>query len=155
LHALLPGFRAALNVHPLFVHFPIALWLAALFFEILAVWRASDDWHRTAARLLYLGTLAGAITVLTGFASEDSVPSGPAHAALEIHKWTMLATFSFAVGLCMFAFFARENFTARFRKLLLLGLLLLAVLLTLGTDRGAQLVYQFGAAVNWSTAQQQ
>ena len=155
MHALLPGFRAALNVHPLFVHFPIALWLAALFFEILAVRRASDDWHRTAARLLYLGTLAGAITVLTGLAAKDSVPSGPARAVMEIHEWTMLTTFSLAVGLCMLAFFARENFTARFRKLLLLGLVILAVLLTLGTDRGAQLVYQFGTAVNWSTAQQQ
>jgi len=34
---LLPGLRGMLNDHPLFVHFPIALWLAALLFEALAL----------------------------------------------------------------------------------------------------------------------
>ena len=38
---------------------------------------------------------------------------------------------------------------------LLLGLVVLGILLTIGADRGAQLVYQYGSAVNWSTAQQQ
>ena len=51
---MLPGLKAALNNHPLFVHFPIVLWLAALLFEIFAVWRASDELQRTASRLLYL-----------------------------------------------------------------------------------------------------
>ena len=55
----MPGLNALLNYHPLFVHFPIALWLAALLFEGLALWRANDEWHRTAVRLLYLGTSAG------------------------------------------------------------------------------------------------
>jgi hypothetical protein len=38
---------------------------------------------------------------------------------------------------------------------MLLGLFILAALLTIGADRGAQLVYGYGTAVNWSTAQQQ
>jgi hypothetical protein len=41
------------------------------------------------------------------------------------------------------------------RKLMLLGLAVLAVLLTIGADRGAQLVYGYGTAVNWTTAQEQ
>ena len=43
MHGFLPGMRAALNYHSMFVHFPIALWLAALLFEFLAVRRASGD----------------------------------------------------------------------------------------------------------------
>ena len=39
---MLPGLRAALNYHPIFVHFPIVLWFAALLFELLAVSRASE-----------------------------------------------------------------------------------------------------------------
>lgn len=152
---MLPGLKAALNYHPMFVHFPIVLWLVALFFEMLAVWRGSDDMHRTAARLLYLGTLAGMVTVLTGLYAEDSVPSGAAQKAVGIHETLMLLTTSLAVALCLFAFFARKNFTAGFRKLLLLGLLILAGLLTVGADRGAQLVYQYGSGVNWPSAQQQ
>ena len=45
---MLPGMKAALNLHPMFVHFPIVLWLGALLFELLAVWRASDELQRTA-----------------------------------------------------------------------------------------------------------
>lgn len=152
---MLPGFHAVLNSHPLFVHFPIALWLAALFFEILAVLRGSDEMHRTSARLLYLGTLAGILTVWTGLNAEASVPFGPAQKAMGIHETLMLLTTSIAVGLCMFAFFARKKFTAAFRKILLLGLVILAAFLVLGADRGAQLVYQYGAGVNWPAAQQQ
>ena len=34
--AVFPGLKGMLNYHPLFVHFPIALWTAALLFEIAA-----------------------------------------------------------------------------------------------------------------------
>ena len=67
----------------------------------------------------------------------------------------MLTATSLAIGLCMFAFFTRKDFAAKLRKVLLLGLVLLGVLLTIGADRGAQLVYGYGSAVNWATAQHQ
>jgi uncharacterized membrane protein len=152
---MLPGLRAALNYHPMFVHFPIVLWLAALLFQVLALWRASDEMQRTAARMLYLGTLAAIVTALTGLAAENSVPPGEAMRAVGIHETLMLVSTSLALALCMFAFFARKNFTPQLRKLMLLGLAVLAVLLTIGADRGVQLVYGYGSAVNWATAQQQ
>jgi uncharacterized membrane protein len=152
---MLPGLKAMLNHHPVFVHFPIGLWFAALLFELLALWRSSDEWHRTAARLLYLGTLAGFVAILTGLYAQASVPEGPAQRVVGVHQTLMLITTSVAVALCMFAFFARKNFTAQFRKLMVLGLLIVAILLTLGADRGAQLVFQYGSAVNWATAERQ
>ncbi|MGA7914542.1 MAG: DUF2231 domain-containing protein [Candidatus Acidiferrales bacterium] len=152
---MLPGMRAALNLHPMFVHFPIVLWLGALLFEMLAVWRASDELQRTASRLLYLGTLAALVTVMTGLAAQNSVAPGEAQRTVGIHETLMLTATSLAVGLSMFAFFKRRDFTAKMRKVLLLGLLALGILLTIGADRGAQLVYGYGSAVNWATAQQQ
>ena len=152
---MLPGFRAALNFHPVFVHFPIVLWFAALLFELLAVLRSSDEMQRTAARMLYLGTLAAVVTVLSGWAAENSVPPGEAQRVVGIHETLMLISTSVAIALCAFAFFARRTFTAQLRKLMLLGLLVLCLFATIGADRGAQLVYGYGTAVNWSTAQQQ
>jgi uncharacterized membrane protein len=152
---MLPGMKAALNLHPMFVHFPIVLWLAALLFEMVAVWRASDELQRTVTRLLYLGTLAAIVTAMTGLAAENSVAPGEAQRAVGVHETLMLTATSLAIGLCMFAFFTRKDFTAKLRKVMLLGLVLLGVLLTIGTDRGAQLVYGYGSAVNWATAQQQ
>ncbi len=152
---MLPGLKAALNYHPLFVHFPIVLWLLALLFELLAVWRASDQIQRTASRMLYLGTLAAVVTVMTGLAAQKSVPPGDAQRVVGIHEALMLVSTSLALALCIFAWTMRKSFTAQLRKFMLLGLLVLAILLAFGTDRGAQLVYGYGAAVNWSTAQQQ
>ncbi len=145
---LLPGMKGMLNYHPLFVHFPIAFWLGALLFEALAVWRSSDEWHRTAVRLLYLGTLMALAAAGTGLLAEESVMEiGPEHEVMELHMVLMLITTSAAVGLCMLAFFRRKNFTAGLRKLFLAGLVVLAVLLTVGSDRGAQLVYQYATSV--------
>ena len=151
--SFLPGLKAMLNYHPLFVHFPIAFWIGALVFESLAVMRSSDELHRTAARLLYFGTLLGFVALVTGLYAADSVPeAGPAHEAMEVHELLMKITQGLALGLSLLSFFLRANFTAGRRKMFLLGLLVLAALLAVGADRGAQLVYQYGSGVNWPTA---
>jgi uncharacterized membrane protein len=152
---MLPGLRAALNYHPMFVHFPIVLWLLALLFELLAVWRASDDMQRTASRMLYLGTLAAIVTVMSGLEAQKSIPPGDAQRVVGIHEALMLVSTSLALALCIFAWVMRKSFTAQLRKTMLLGLVILGILLAFGADRGAELVYGYGAAVNWSTAQQQ
>lgn len=151
--AILPGMRGMLNWHPLFVHFPIALWVGALIFEAMAVLRSSEDWHKTATRLLYLGTLFGVAAAGTGLLAEKSVMEmGPEHDIFEIHETMMYITMSVAVGLCGLAFFKRNSFSAGMRKILLLGLIVLAGLMIAGADRGAQMVYQYGVSVDWSKA---
>ncbi len=156
MHALLPGLENALNYHPLFVHFPIALWLAALLFELLShLGGRGEEMHRAACWLLYLGTLAGVVTVLTGLAAEDLVPRGPVRGVMEFHETMMLTTFVLAVALSGFVYFLQHRFTKTLRRLFLVGLIALGVLLTLGADRGAEMVYQYGVSVNWSHALQQ
>lgn len=145
-----------LNPHPLFVHFPIALWVGALLFELLAVARSSEEWHKTAVRLLVLGTILAVPAALSGAFAEASVPeTGPAKDAFEFHETTMYVTSSYAVLLCGFAIIKRKNFTPGLRKIFLLGLVVLAGLLTVGADRGAQMVYEYGVSVDWSKAKPQ
>ncbi len=153
MNEILPGLKGMLNVHPLFVHFPIALWIGAMMVEALAVVRSSGDWHRTAARLLYLGTLFGLLAAATGLLAQNSVPGeGPAHDVMELHEKLMLVTTSAAVGLCMFAYFQRDRFAQGQRKLLLAGLLALTILLTVGADRGALLVFKYATSVHLPNA---
>ena len=147
--AILPGIKGMLNYHPLLVHFPIAFWVGALLFEALAVARSSEDWHKTATHLLYLGTLCAFAAVGTGLLAESSVMEmGPARDVFELHEKLMYVTTSAAVGLCMFVFFLRKRFTPGLQKLFLAGLVILAILLTVGADRGAQLVYQYSTSVH-------
>src|ERR1700722_7113977 len=109
---MLPGLRAALNYHPMFVHFPIVLWLAALLFQVLALRRSSDEMQRVGTWMLYLGTLAAIVTVLTGLAAENSVPPGDAMRAVGIHETLMLVSTSLALALCIFAFLAEKFYDA-------------------------------------------
>ncbi len=150
---MLPGLKTMLNYHPLFVHFPIALWLTALLYAALSIWRSNDEWHRTAVRLLYLGTLGACAAVATGWMAEKSVPmEGPVRATFEAHETLMLITTSFAIALCIACFALRGRFTKGFRQLLLVALVVLAALMTIGADRGAQMVYQYATSVNLPTA---
>ncbi len=146
----LPGLKGMLNYHPLLVHFPIAFWVGALLFELLAMLRKNAELHRMARRLLYAGTLFALPAVATGLYAQESVPeAGAAQEVLLIHQRFMLLSTSLAVGLCMLAAFQREM-SGLLRKLFLLGLLVLAALMGIGADRGAQLVYQFAAGVDLS-----
>ena len=146
---MLPGLKSMLNIHPLFVHFPIAFWLAALLFESLSIWRSNDDQHRTAVRLLYLGTLAAFFAAFTGWQAQNSVePSLTIQRVFEIHETLMLIATSLATALSIFCFAKRANFTAAARRILLTGLIALAIVTIIGTDRGAQLVYQYAQSVN-------
>jgi uncharacterized membrane protein len=146
---MLPGLKSMLNIHPLFVHFPIAFWFAALLFEALAIWRSNDEWHHTAVRLLYLGTLAAFAAAFTGWLAQSSVePSIEIQRVFDIHESLMLIATSFATALSIYCFAKRAAFAANSRRILLAGLIALAILTIAGTDRGAQLVYQYAQSVN-------
>jgi uncharacterized membrane protein len=151
---ILPGLQNAPNLHPVFVHFPIVLWLTALLVEIVAVWNRKDSTHRAALWLLWLGTVAGTFAVFTGLQAGHSVPSGPAGAALEMHEELMLTSYFTALGLSAFVLFMGRQVTHGLKVVVLAGLLILAVLTTIGADRGAEMVYRYGIGVNWTTAVQ-
>lgn len=151
LRILLPGLHSVLNLHPLFVHFPIVLWLAALLFEAAAVWQRNDQTHHVATWLLYLGTLAACFAVASGLQAGEAVAPGPSAHALEVHEEFMFTCLFIAVGLSAFAWFGRQRPQQSLKWVLLIGMILLAVCLILGTDRGAEMVYRYGLGVNWPT----
>ncbi len=136
------------NLHPLFVHFPIALWVAALLFELVALLRSSEEWHRSAARLLYLGTLLGFAAAATGWIAQKSVPpAGAAHDLMELHQTLMLFAVSAAGWLSILAYL-RPRLSSAQRKWFLAGLIVLVLLTVFGSDRGAELVYRYATSVS-------
>jgi uncharacterized membrane protein len=148
MNSMLPGLHSMLNIHPLFVHFPIALWVGALVFEIVAVARGSEDWHRSAARALYLGTLAAVFAVLTGWRAESSVPPfGAVRGVLSVHETLMLFATTIAGWLCLVALL-KPRISGAAQKWFLAGLVVLMILVAIGADRGAEMVYRYATSVN-------
>ena len=58
MNSLLPGFAAVRDVHPLIVHFPIALWSAELLFWASSL-RGREEFWSAGRWILYLGVLSG------------------------------------------------------------------------------------------------
>ena len=149
METLFPGLHAMHNLHPLFVHFPIALFVAAFGIQAIVVLGKREVMQPLARGLLYLGTLGALPTALSGSLAEDNVEAlagfTPAmSAALEFHSTLMYIVTGWAVLLTALAFWKRARMTRGLATVLLAGLLVLVTLLGVGADRGGQLVYQYG-----------
>ena len=145
---LLPGW--APNLHPLVVHFPIALLLTAAGLDVVGwVLRCNRPLRFVATALYVLGTLAIVAAYVTGRAAAGTVwLPGMAHAAVKEHwDWAFRAVWFFTilttVRLVLLLRGRSEGRPALIALLTLVGLLG-AVLLGETGDRGGRLVYQHG-----------
>ena len=141
------------NVHPLVVHFPIALlFVGALVDAVALVVRERHPWVRTSAVGLYaLGALGTAVAFLTGRDASDSVDL-PAQAltTLNAHAdWALtLVWFSglYALARVTALRYDRERRLTVHLPLAALGVVGL-FLVQQTAERGGQMVYQYGVAV--------
>jgi uncharacterized membrane protein len=76
--------------HPLLVHFPIALVLAAAAAELVAVATLHKTWRTVAVANIRAGAALGAVTAITGWLFASS-PLVEATTSLEWHRWLGLA----------------------------------------------------------------
>lgn len=142
-----PGLAGMQNIHPLFVHFPVALLAAALGLQILASLRRRPTWAGHARALLYVGTLGAIVALATGFLAADQLGhESPGHDLVHVHRNFMIVTTLLAVATSAAAFGLRNRSDTRDR-LVLVGLLATSVALAAGADRGANLVFRYGMGV--------
>jgi uncharacterized membrane protein len=85
------------NLHPLLVHFPIALVMAAAAAELVAIATPREAWHTVAVVNLRAGAAIGVATAVTGWVLAAST-SVDATSALEWHRWIGMAGAAGALG---------------------------------------------------------
>jgi uncharacterized membrane protein len=146
LERLLPGAAHLQNIHPLVVHFPIALLFAAAFLYFLAAVRRSGSLEWTALWVMVLGVLGATVSVATGLYAEDGVMIAPSvrAALLENHEHFMIASSALAGALTLWALIKRPMPT-RGRWVFLGALVLMCALIARGADYGARMVYDYNA----------
>ena len=144
---LFPGLTSAPNLHPMVVHFPIAFWVAATGAWVLALARGWDDAWRFGRWLHLLGVLGAAVAIGFGFwATAAMGHDSPGHEFVHVHRNFMLVAGGLALVLTALAWW-RRGAGRRWRIGLTLGSLILLGVMTLGADRGAELVYRYGVGV--------
>ncbi|MDP3089848.1 MAG: DUF2231 domain-containing protein [Nitrospira sp.] len=135
-------------IHPMLVHFPIALLSAAVFFDLLGgKWR-SEECRIASLYTLVLG-LAGALAaVISGHMAEEAVePSGVPESVLELHEGLGFATFWIFLGLLGWRVIMGLGFV-RERRAVSVGLGLVGIVVLLAASYyGGSLVYDYGAGV--------
>ncbi len=141
---LLPGLSQSLNAHPVFVHFPIALWTFGLVVWALGWFLKNQAFMKSASWTFHAGTLTAFVAVMTGFLASNSLGHDSAgHDFVHVHRNFMIT--ATALGLLTSILLLVLPRKASWTPWILAGALLSTVVVTtLGADRGALLVYKYG-----------
>lgn len=141
------------NLHPLLVHFPIALLFTAMAIELAGL--LFKQYARTGPMvdiLIWSGTFFGLVTLFSGLQARTNVPHLPGvTAAVAAHALIAKITvaYFFAYSLIRIARYRTRNSLkpAYILLIFLIGCIGLIALWKTG-DRGGKLVYKFGAGTD-------
>lgn len=135
-------------LHPMMVHFPIALLSSSVFFDLLAAQWHREEFRATSWWTLALGLGGALASVGTGAMAEEAAEgSGVPKHVLELHEHLGFATFWIFAVLSALHAGEKLNLIAEWPRLrIALGLGGLAVLY-IASYYGGSLVYDYGAGV--------
>ena len=145
---LLPGIAVLENVHPLFVHFPIALLSLFFIVDLVSSLANKSNWRDAASWFLYCGALFSGVTVAAGLIAAGSVAhGGDVHEIMENHEHLGISVFLLASALAVWRRMAKQRISGPANTLHLLCAAILALLLIFTADLGGLMVYNYGVAV--------
>ena len=138
-----------LNVHPLFVHFPIALLLAAFGLEALGIILKHERLQYAAAWNLVLGAVGAIAAVITGLLAEGTISAGGAVGdLLRTHETLALVATGLAVVLAAWRLRLRRGMSRPARAAFVALMLAMVIVIGVGAHHGGRMVYEFGAGAS-------
>ncbi|WP_031433156.1 DUF2231 domain-containing protein [Methylomarinum vadi] len=145
---IMPGISAMANIHPLVVHFPIALFSFFVLIDLAGSLFGKQSWRQAASWFLYLGTIMAAATVAAGLAAAASVPHGDnVHAIMERHKHLGISILILSSVLSLWRLLSRGVIKGGANVLYLIIAVILGLLVVFTADLGGLMVYKYGVAV--------
>lgn len=141
-----------LLLHPILVHFPIALLFVSVLFDLMGATLSRDSFREGALWLLGLGLIGGVAAAIVGDMAEDAVEkAGIAESLIETHEMWAQITLGIMALLLLSRLLLRNRFSTRTPTVyLVLATMGLIALIATG-HTGGNLVYKHGAGV--TTAQ--
>lgn len=141
------------NIHPMIVHFPIALLWAAWWVETLALLLKKPAWHRIALWNLGLGAVGAGSAVLTGrVAGATAKRSLEIHQVMELHERLGFAVLAMALGILGLRLFQKDRLSGRVRWLAWWVLAAICGIITFSAHLGGRMVYEYGVGGSYGRA---
>ena len=135
-----------LHIHPILVHFPIALFVSAMGLEVLAIVFKKDNLQEASWINFVLAVLIVPIVVLTGLLEARHLHLS--HRLADIHKIFAFWTFGVSSISAIALWIVKKRFPKRlFRNLFFISLAVTVVLVLICGYYGGRLVYEYGIGV--------
>lgn len=133
------------HLHPMIVHFPIALFIMALALDILSFITKKKTFHHSALTLYVIAALMTPLVVRTGIWEAEKL--GLSHPLLDQHR--QYATWLMWVSLMSLPllWLIKKEASKYFRILFLIFLITTSILVSIGADKGGRMVYEYGVGV--------
>ena len=138
-------FLEQLHLHPMLVHFPIALFTSALVFELLHRILKKELFHQAAAAVYVLAVCLTPLAVLSGLREEDELHLK--HPVLEIHERFALITLWGSLASLPVLWFIHKWSAKLFKNIFLAVLLAIVACVTITAYNGGRMVYEYGVGV--------
>lgn len=136
------------NVHPLFVHFPLALLPVGIVFDILGYALKKPSLSNVGWWCFAVGVVAAIVAVLTGLQAEETVSlSQEAHEVLESHEHFQIYSTIVLTGLLIWRRIKR-GLLPNPAVLYLIITAVAVVAILFGSHYGGSLVYQYGVGTS-------
>ena len=133
------------HLHPMVVHFPIALFLVALALDILSFITKKKTFHHSALTLFIISALITPMVVRTGIWEAEKI--GLSHPLLDEHRKFALWTMWTSLMSLPLLWLIKKEATKYFRIIFLVFLIATAILVSIGADKGGRMVYEYGVGV--------
>ncbi len=136
---------SATRLHPMVIHFPIALWIVALLLWVTGAVRQREDLFTFGRWLLYLAGAGAIAALITGYIASNAIGHDtPGHDLVHTHRNLMIVATLLGVATAVAAFLLRKRKDQLTRWLLVGGLVATVAVTAVGADRGGTLVYEHG-----------
>lgn len=140
------------QIHPLVIHFPIALLLLYVALEISGIIFNKEEILRGAYVILILGVIASLVAVLTGNQAEELAERTISsqfkfpEEILENHEWYATLTVWYFVFVLILRTFlvVKKKFIGRIRYIFIIFALVGVIWIYLTATVGGDLVYKYG-----------
>jgi len=139
-------------LHPFFTHFPIALLVVGLLFEIIGLLRKQPLFGEMSFWMLLGGAAGAALAVITGGWEEDKLKMSDAlHEAVEQHETVGFLFAWLAAALFVWKLLRRAHMKANETRVFIGAYAVTVILMLYGGWLGGKLVYEYGAGVKGVT----